>query len=319
MNRLLFCFIVAGCAGGKSNPNDDLSGLTDDIKADTSNRVKLVGNLTVGQTSAPIKYSKSPKYRGLTLPAKGPALLDIWVRSSDGGDAVAWLMDASGNVLASNDDADATTYDSHVTFTLPAGGQTYYIVFRDYNYARHTFTVEVLPAKPAPGDCQVGLLDPPDDPPGELACMEELLGDHLGSYQLYDRYEPDCLDWSSASVRAAVAQDILANNGIDWQDAGQPVASAIKVGATDFLAALETAHDELQGYANSALGKPANFTSCYPGLERDMSWIIGDAQTNPGAYLEFDLHLEAEECSQDGFVRIDTRSGAVLILRQHGC
>jgi hypothetical protein len=48
--------------------------------------------------------------------------LSIWVRSSDGGDAVAWLLDAKYHVLASNDDADDSTLDSHLTYDLPAGG-----------------------------------------------------------------------------------------------------------------------------------------------------------------------------------------------------
>src|SRR6185369_5181801 len=129
--------------------------------------------------------------------------------------------------------------DSHLTYALPAGGASYYVVFRDYSYESHNFTVEVKPLKIGPAQCVVGLAQADDDPPQELGCMEEVLNNHLGSFQLYDLgYEPECLDWSSASVRAAVAEDVRAHSGIDWQDATAPVARAVKSGGADFAAKL---------------------------------------------------------------------------------
>jgi hypothetical protein len=320
MNRLLLCLAVAGCTGGKPAPTDsfgDLEGL--DQKSDAfSKKMKIVGSLAVGQTSATVRYSKSPIYRGFTLAAKGPALLDFWVRSKQ-GDSVAWLLDSKYKILAVNDDADDTTYDSHIRYELPGGGASYYIVFRDYSYESHNFAVEVKPYAPAPSQCVPSLADGSDDPPVEIGCMEEVLNNHLGSYQLYDHYEPACIDWSSAQMRAAVAEDVRANSGIDWQDATPPVASAVKAGGADFAAQLQTAREELRSYANSSLPKGTGFLSCYPGTDQNIETLIGDSLTNPNAFLEFNLHVEAEECSQNGHVRIDTRSGTVLILREHGC
>lgn len=67
--------------------------------------------------------------------------VDVWVRSHD-GDAVGFILDSTDAVVAMNDDADATTTDSHVSATLPADG-TYYLAFREYSFAPATFTIEL--------------------------------------------------------------------------------------------------------------------------------------------------------------------------------
>jgi hypothetical protein len=322
MKRVLVCALLfAGCAAGKSDPTDsfdDLAGL--DEKSDAfSSRLKLAGSLTPGQSSSKVSYTKTPLYRGIKLVAKGEARITIDVRTTDGGDAVTWLLDAKYKVLAKNDDADGTTLDSHLVYDLPAGGATYYIVFRDYDYARHHFVVSVSPLEPSPAACGVSF-DHPDEPPVAVSEIETLFGSFLGSYQLYDGSEPDCLDWSSARVQAAVAEDVRANSGIDWQDATPPVVmGSVQQGAANFLAALDAEQPELDSYASSSLGKSSAFTTYYPKFAADKQALIGDSATNPSAFLEFHLHVEAEECSQEGWVRVDTRSGEVVILRVHGC
>jgi len=82
------------------------------------------------------------------------------VRSAD-GDAVAFLTDARFKSLATNDDADASTKDAHVTASLPSAGD-YYLVFRERDEEPATFQVSLStsgaigvdagpPAPPEPG------------------------------------------------------------------------------------------------------------------------------------------------------------------------
>jgi hypothetical protein len=196
-------------------------------------------------------------------------------------------------------------------------------VFRDYNYERHNFTVQVTPNKPSPSSCEIGW-EVPDDPPTSQAAEYSLLSlfnSHLGSYQLYIGSEPDCLDWSSSKIRSAVAEDVRANSGIDWQDATAPVVvAAPKSGGADFAAALAGTRAEQASYAASS-GATSNkvFESNWPDYDANVKSVIGDSKTTPNAFFELHLHVEAEECSQEGWVRIDTRTGEVLILRVHGC
>jgi hypothetical protein len=322
MSKILLIVLlgVGACAAGKAPIDDDFSGFAGlDQKSDAfSSKMKIVGSIAPGQTSATIRYSKSPRYRALQLAAKGSATLDVWVRSTR-GDAVAWLLSSTYAVLASNDDADDTTLDSHLVYQLPAGGATYWIVFRDYDFASHNFTVQVAPLAIGGGTCDVGY-DVPDEPPSYVANWETIGKSYTGSFQVYDGTEPSCLDFSDPAVRAAIAEDVRANSGIDWQDATPPVVQGdVKVGATDFDDALAQMRNEVEGYAKSTLTKSPEFTAAYQTIDADETKIIGDSVTNPGAYLEFDVHVEAEECSQDGRVRVDTRTGEVLIVRVHGC
>ena len=318
MKRLLLCVLVAGCAG-KPVPGDDFNDLQGvDQKSDAfSKKMKIVGAISPGQTSGTVRYSKTPIYRAFTLAAKGEATLDFWVRSTK-GDSVAWLLDSKFKILAVNDDADSTTYDSHINYALPAGGANYYIVFRDYGYASHNFTVEVKPLAKGGGSCDPSF-DVLDEPPAAESSLQAVFGSHLGSYQLYIGGEPECVDWSSSSARAAAAADVRDHSGIDWQDVTPPVlVAAPKKGGADFAAALEDTRAEQESYAAS---KPSNlvFTSNWPDFDANVATVIGDSATNPSAFFEFHLHVEAEECSQEGWVRVDTRTGEVLILRVHGC
>jgi hypothetical protein len=115
-----------------------------DTKSDSfSYRMKIMGSLDFGQTSAIVSYTKSPRYRAFKLAANTGDTIDAWVRSTH-GDAVAWLLDDSFGVIASNDDADTTTTDAHLVATMPASASaTHYIVFRDYGLESHQFTVEL--------------------------------------------------------------------------------------------------------------------------------------------------------------------------------
>lgn len=131
----------------------DLAGLDD--KSDAfSYRMKIVGSLDYGQVSDPVAYSWKPRFRAFKFAGDAGDEIDVWVRSAD-GDPVTWVLDDSFRVVASNDDADTSTLDSHVVATLPPHpSRTHYIVFRDYWLDSVTMTVE-LGGRPALTACDV--------------------------------------------------------------------------------------------------------------------------------------------------------------------
>jgi hypothetical protein len=138
---------LAACAAesGKADLDDDFSDLADtDQKSDAfSHRMKIVGDLIYGQTSAPIDYRRPPRYRALKFPGYGGDVIDVWVRSAT-GDAVAWVLDDDFRVIAANDDADGYTFDARIHVTLPAhASKTHYIVLRDFWLDPATFVVSL--------------------------------------------------------------------------------------------------------------------------------------------------------------------------------
>jgi hypothetical protein len=146
---LLAPTLLTACGeADKPAPGDDLSGLNGQVieaqaKADLPSTIKLVGSLD--GTTATTTYTRNPRYRAYKFGGNAGEQVDITVHASGGKDAVAWLLDDSGNVVASNDDADDTTLDSRISATLPGNTNpdiiTYYIVFREYSLRRATFTV----------------------------------------------------------------------------------------------------------------------------------------------------------------------------------
>jgi hypothetical protein len=136
--------VLAACAQQKTPVDDDFSSLVgQDEKSDAfSYRMKIVGSLDYGQTSASVRYTKTPRYRAVKFGGNAGDQIDVWVRSTDGGDSVAWVLDNTFHTLASNDDADGNTFDSHVSLTLPASPSiTHYIVFRDYDLATSHYSI----------------------------------------------------------------------------------------------------------------------------------------------------------------------------------
>ena len=135
---LIFAF---ACNAPKPAPDDDFTGLAAlDQKSDAfSSKMRNLGSLDEGQTRR-VYYSSSPLYRGYTLDGSGA--VDLWVRSTT-GDAVAWLLDSKFHIVKKNDDADQTTYDSHISSDIPADATLpYYLVMRDYDKSSGWFTVE---------------------------------------------------------------------------------------------------------------------------------------------------------------------------------
>ena len=142
MKRFVFAWVVlaamTACAADKTPVDDDFSDLSGvDLKSDAfSSKMRFLGALDEGQTRK-VYYTKTPKFRGYTITGSGP--VDLWVRSST-GDAVAWLLDSKFKIVAKNDDADAQTYDAHITASIKAG-KTYYLAMRDYDQASGWFSV----------------------------------------------------------------------------------------------------------------------------------------------------------------------------------
>src|SRR5205814_3813900 len=132
MNRKL-CVLVVGVALGACRPA---------VKAPVHDTFTKVGQADA--QVAPLRYggvSKVVKTRGdygwFQFAGRAGDDVEIAVRSGN-GDAVAFLLDANDDVVASNDDADDKSTDARITTTLGADG-TYYIAFREYTYAPAAF------------------------------------------------------------------------------------------------------------------------------------------------------------------------------------
>ena len=142
-NSVAVAVVLVGCAADKASVDEsfeDLAGV--DSKSDYfSYRLKMVGTVADG-ASMTVAYTKTPRFRGVVVNGGAGDTVDIWVRSTDGGDALAWLLDDSYKVIAKNDDADNTTTDSHLHVVLPVSASgSYKIVLRDYDVQKHKFTV----------------------------------------------------------------------------------------------------------------------------------------------------------------------------------
>ena len=152
---LLAMFAAPACGGedqqAKTEPTDDFAELqAAGDKADTfrgTNGWAIVGSLSYGETSAAVSYKNPPKYRAFKFGGHKGDQVDIWVKSGNGGDSVAWLLDNSFKTVKMNDDATGTNLNSHITATLPGNTNpdiiTYYIVFREYSLRSATFTVSL--------------------------------------------------------------------------------------------------------------------------------------------------------------------------------
>jgi len=162
--RLFTVLLLVGCANQKQIPDDDFSELaTLDQKSDAfSSKMRNLGSLDEGQTRR-VYYTSSPLYRGYTLGSTGP--VDLWV-TSDSGDALAWLLDSKFRIVKKNDDADETTYDSHITAQIPDDATLpYYLVMRDYDKTSGWFSVERGSQLTCEGSGRIGTI--PDE------CMDD--------------------------------------------------------------------------------------------------------------------------------------------------
>ncbi len=141
---LLLCVLsfAIGCgalACGDATTDDGVSTSEDDELRSLA-ASEILGSLGYGETSAPVAYTKTPLYRAFRFDGRKGDRVEAWVRSTDGGDARAWLLRGSFATLASNLDASAGVKDARVEATLEETGP-HYVVFRETKKASATFTV----------------------------------------------------------------------------------------------------------------------------------------------------------------------------------
>ncbi len=128
MRRFVVCafFFAAGLVAESFPPAD----------------VKVMGDLSYGQTSNAVDCSKASPYYAFVFNGKAGERVDVVVKSEDRQAFVA-IGDPSLNQLASG--------TGHVTFTLPNRGpdaEGFYIVFRDSESKDARFTVELKKLPP---------------------------------------------------------------------------------------------------------------------------------------------------------------------------
>jgi hypothetical protein len=134
--------LLACSSGDSSSAKQDVSNESDAIAF--SHNWSILGSLDYGQTSPAFDYSNPPKYRAYKFAGNTGDAVDVWSRSTEGGDSVAWILDNDFKIVGHNDDADDTTLDSHITVKLPANASaTHYVVVRDYNLANAHFKIEL--------------------------------------------------------------------------------------------------------------------------------------------------------------------------------
>jgi hypothetical protein len=155
IRTLAFALLLAGCA--KAPADDSFADLQDEKSDSFSKKMKLVDTIAPNDGAHTTTYSSKPNYRAykFTMPSQGPATISV---SSKAGDPVTWLTDAKFKTLDKNDDQSSSSTDSLINDVLPAGD--YYVIFRDYNWESHRFTVTVTakfkpttPPTPVPADC----------------------------------------------------------------------------------------------------------------------------------------------------------------------
>lgn len=154
---LLGCLLAVGfgALGCTAAPDEELTAIADDeLRALTS--AEIIGDLSYGQTSQAVAYTKTPLYRAFRFEGRKGDQVEAWVRSSN-GDARAWLLRANFATLATNLDAAPGVKDSRVEKELPETG-TYYVVFRETAKKNATFTVSLAKAG---GACDLPMVQTP--------------------------------------------------------------------------------------------------------------------------------------------------------------
>jgi hypothetical protein len=121
-------FVIAGClaacGGLTKEPAESVS--VDALHTQT----RVLGEIQAGELRE-TDYASSPSLRAYYFFAEPGEHVDVWVRSEN-ADAIAWIIDELGNVVAHNDDADATTLDAHLDFETSDASEYYFILFREY-------------------------------------------------------------------------------------------------------------------------------------------------------------------------------------------
>lgn len=132
-----FTALVAVTAACSSKEADAVGTSSQDVRVAD---VVLLGTIESGETKTACSYTP-PNNSAWAFSANAGDNVTITV-SSPVGDAVAYLTDARGNILAYNDDANPSTHDSLIQYEVPGSGN-YDIVFGDFNHLRNSFNVSL--------------------------------------------------------------------------------------------------------------------------------------------------------------------------------
>jgi hypothetical protein len=140
-------FSVAGClvaCGGE--PEAESASTESDLSAAS---IQVLGTIAEGATQD-AAYSATTRYIAYSFTATKGQTVDIWARSTTGGDASAYLLRPSYSTLAHNDDAtEGGTQDSHIVAKIATAG-TYYIAVRDTQRQPGTFSITLNAPDAAP-------------------------------------------------------------------------------------------------------------------------------------------------------------------------
>jgi len=150
---------VAACTNELPQSDENFTDLAkQDAKSDAfSAKLRLLGSIHPGETLSSLAYTHKPPFRGLVLLANHNDAIRLDVRSNDGGDAVAWLLDSGFNTLSKNDDASSSTPDASIDLVVPASvDPIHYIVWKDVADQDATFAVSFANDSHAP-TCSVAV------------------------------------------------------------------------------------------------------------------------------------------------------------------
>jgi hypothetical protein len=140
--------LCAACAGGKAPIEDEGIEVAANARGGLKTNTTYVGDVIYGEMKA-VSYNKKPRYRTVRFAAPAGDVVDVWVRGrkptpgQSDPDAMVWLYDYTGALIAMNDDDSDATLDAHVQATLPPSNGFYYIYLRDYGLHSETFLVTV--------------------------------------------------------------------------------------------------------------------------------------------------------------------------------
>lgn len=140
----LVCLAPLACASKTTAEDGDLAKDATQESDLTGGTPQYLGPIASGETKT-VAYTNPPKYRAFGFSAAGGDKITIDVKSTNYGDAMAWITTTGWKSIVSNDDASAKTLDSHIEYTVPAGtaSKSYRLVFRDYDSLPASFDVSL--------------------------------------------------------------------------------------------------------------------------------------------------------------------------------
>ena len=143
---------LAGCGVESAAPEADAAAAA---RAAIASGQGLVGWLAYGETSAPVSTSGFIRFRAFLFEGEAGDQVTVDVRSTNGGDAQAWLIGPDFEVLAYNDDGADGSPDAHLELALTDSG-VHLILLRDAQFRRRTFTVELQGGPPDSSSLAIG-------------------------------------------------------------------------------------------------------------------------------------------------------------------